>query len=404
MKRAFTFTLAAGIAAGISATAWSQAGQGGGGGGTAGAAAGAGNAGGAATPNAGGVGAAGNAAAVGDPGNVSPGVSGSPAAAGNQGGVGSNNNSAAGNARVGAGAAGNVSGQNPAGANAQGQFNFNGMGQTPFFSDPGARQQLGINDSQFNQLNQAYQQGYQRFNQPQNGTNGVGTNNAAGRQSQQSGVQPGGNAQRLPGAQQGGANQQALQGQAAQQNAQQGIQAQSQSSQSGQQAGQIDVNGDFDSALNSTFSDPAGRQRFNQLNMQYQGPTAFNDPMVQQQLNLDSRQRQNFERMATEWQRDLASFQRGRQTNLTQQQFNDLRTRFMNRMNRVLTPEQQQQWSQMAGEPYEFPYSAYSASGNGSTQSAQPQVQQGLQQDASRQPMPAPNAPHQPPQPQETVR
>ena len=42
-----------------------------------------------------------------------------------------------------------------AGANAQRGFN-NGMRQTPWFSNPNIRQQLQLNDDQFNQLNKGY--------------------------------------------------------------------------------------------------------------------------------------------------------------------------------------------------------------------------------------------------------
>jgi hypothetical protein len=116
---------------------------------------------------------------------------------------------------------------------------------------------------------------------------------------------------------------------------------------------------EFNTAVDSTFTDPATRQRFNQLNWQYQGVGAFNDPMVQQQLKLTPQQRQQFATLNAEWRQTLMELQRESRTNLTQQQFDDLRARFMSRLNTLLTPAQQQQWAQLIGQPYEFPYTSY---------------------------------------------
>ena len=43
----------------------------------------------------------------------------------------------------------------------------------------------------------------------------------------------------------------------------------------------------------------------------------------------------------------------------------------MNQLNGVLSPEQQQQWTDLIGETYDFPYSAYAGPGS------QPQPQSG---------------------------
>jgi hypothetical protein len=44
-------------------------------------------------------------------------------------------------------------------------------------------------------------------------------------------------------------------------------------------------------------------------------------------------------------------------------QFNEMRTQFGERLNTVLTPEQQKSWQQMTGEPYQFQPSVYFQTG-----------------------------------------
>jgi Spy/CpxP family protein refolding chaperone len=131
-----------------------------------------------------------------------------------------------------------------------------------------------------------------------------------------------------------------------------------------QQANEQGVNTHFDNALSSTFTDPAMRQRFNQLNLQYQGVGAFADPTVQQQLNLTPQQRQQIGQLTGEWRRDFAALQGGARGNLTQQQLDELRMQFTERLSTVLTPAQLQVWEQMIGEQYNFPYTAYLNSGS----------------------------------------
>jgi hypothetical protein len=282
------------------------------------------------------------------------------------------------------------------GANAQtgSNFSFNGMSQTPFFNDPGVRQQLGLNNNQFNQLNRAYQQSLLRYNQNLRTRDNSGvTNTVGGQQARQRNIRQGANGdatadvnQNTPGRDNTNVTNTVGGQQARQAEIRAGVDA-------GVRAGtdatsdrqgvatrrdlQANTAGDFDTALDSTFSDPAMRERFNQLNLQYRGVNAFDDPMVQQQLNLTPQQQQQFDRMIAEWNRDLANMQRSRRGNVTQDQFSDLRTRFTNRVNRVLTPEQQQQWTTMAGQAYDFPFSAYSTSSvTGSANAQAPGIQQ----------------------------
>jgi hypothetical protein len=132
---------------------------------------------------------------------------------------------------------------------------------------------------------------------------------------------------------------------------------------------QNQFNTDFNGVLDTTFTDPAMRERYNQLNWQYQGLGAFNDPMVQQRLNLTPQQQQRLQTLNAQWRQQLQALQTQNRRGLTQQDFAALRARFMNQLDTVLTPEQQQQWTALIGDAYDFPYSAYQTPAGSQVQS-----------------------------------
>lgn len=308
MRRFFAVAVAITLAASLGNNAWSQSGGGAsGGGGT------------------GGTGTAGGADAAG--------ASGATGAAGATGG-----------ARTGAGTTGTSNVGVGANATAQMNRNFGGPTSAPFFADPGARQQLGLNNNQYNQLNTAYQQALQRYNQNVAGLNtGVGTGGAA--------------AQRATRQQQAEAS--------ANNNANANVATSNNriTDPTGREMSLQDYQNqfatDFNASVDATFTDPAMRQRFNQLNWQYQGVNAFNDPAVQKQLNLTPQQRQQFSQLQGQWQRDLRNLEAGARGNVTQQELQALRQRFGIRVNSILTPVQQQEWTAAIGQRYDFPSSAY---------------------------------------------
>jgi hypothetical protein len=276
MSRFFTLAMAAVLAACIGPTAWSLGGQAGGGAGASGGASG------------------------------SAGTSGTAGQAGTAGGA------QAGAGQVGAGQAG--AGQVGAGQAGAGQFGNDrlapgmqgsGIGRTPFFTNPGARQQLGLDDNRFNTLNRAYQQSWNRYNQ---GVSGLDRNLTE------------------------------------QQRAQQMMQFQNQ------------FNQDFNRTLDTTFTDPRVRTRYNQLNWQFQGFDAFNDPRVRQQLDITPQQQRQFRQVNAEWRRQLQRLRRARNdqnARLTDEQMAQLRQQYQQQLQTMLTPEQQQQWTGMIGQ--EFP-------------------------------------------------
>jgi hypothetical protein len=205
------------------------------------------------------------------------------------------------------------------GANAAGQGQFGAAGQPgagfnefniprdPFFTVPDVRQQLNLNEQQFNALNQAHEQARMRFEQ---GVNNLNPNLTE------------------------------------QQRMQQMLQLQNQ------------FNQQFNPFVDTTFTDPRLRGRFNQLNLQSQGFNAFNNPMVRQQLNLTPEQQRQIRRLNAEWRLQLQRMRRaGNENNaqLTQQQFLEMQQQFQNQLNTLLTPQQQQSWTQLTGQPVAMP-------------------------------------------------
>jgi len=193
---------------------------------------------------------------------------------------------------------------NAAGANVNGQANF--MNRTPFFSDPGVRQQLNLNDTQFNTLNRNYQDAVARFNEQVNRLS--------------PGLTP---------------DQRNLQIERLQQQFNQSL------------AGN----------LNSTLTNPQTLNRFNQLNRQFTGFNAFNDPTIRQQLNLSPDQLRQLRTVQNNFRQQLQQFRRGAGNDLSsvdQGQWNQVWQQYVSTLNNVLTPEQQQAWQQMVGQPYTF--------------------------------------------------
>jgi hypothetical protein len=265
--------------------------------------------------------------------------------------------------------AGVNAGQNRVGANAQLDTNVNGFGQTPFFADPGVRQQLRMTDAQFNRLSRAHLNALRRANRNAN-VNGAANSSA------RAGIHPNGTGtatapgvtQTTPGttgsAATGTADQSGVTGNVTDPRAQTGVAGATNpgttvNDTSNLTRSQDDFESDFDGTVDSTFTDPAMRQRFNQLNLQHQGIGAFLHPQIQRQLNLTAQQRQQLRSLAGEWRNQLRALQTGQRSNLTADQWNALRSQFNARLNTVLTPQQQQQWATMIGDVYNFPMSAF---------------------------------------------
>lgn len=286
MSRLFTLAAAGALAACIGATAWSQNAQSGGAG-TAGAA--------------GSAGVAGSAGATGTAGQA--GASANAGAAGQTGAQVQNPS--------------NVPGRQqfispPATGN---NFDFDDPLRRPFFTDPGARRELNMNDQQFNQLNQARQNALMRFDQ------------AANQLAANPNLTPQQRAQQL-----------------------QRLRAQ--------------FNRQFGRVVDTTFTDPRLRQRFNQLDWQFRPFAAFNDATVNQQLQLTPDQQRELRRLSSQWRQQMQRLRRtGRNAasdpQAANEQFAAMQLQFQQQMQQIMTPQQWQTWTQLTGPQFNFPQTAF---------------------------------------------
>jgi len=195
-------------------------------------------------------------------------------------------------------------------------------GQTPWFSNQAVRQQLKFDDTQYNKLNKAYGESWQRY---QNQMAEINKNKD---------LTDAQRAQRMSDLQR-------------------------------------EFGTNFSSTTNQVITDPTQRERYNQLYWQYLGYDAFNDPMVQQKLNLTDEQKQKLGQYSREWGTQMNDYSRGYATDRegTSKKFNESRKQANERINSILTKEQQQTWHQMIGDPYNFEPSTYFQSSSGQSNS-----------------------------------
>lgn len=202
---------------------------------------------------------------------------------------------------------------------------YGGINQTPWFSNPTIRQQLQLNDDQFNQLNKGYTQSWSRYNQ---GLTGLDKTLADEQRIQRN--------QDLTGA----------------------------------------FYKDFSKSTDGVFTDKTARQRYNQLDLQYRGYGAFSDPAIQQQLNLTDEQRQKFNKYHNEWNHQMHAWQRdfANDRDGVTSKFSDARKEWQNRINSTLTPEQRTMWNDMRGKPFDFPADVYFQNGTTTNTTLKPVV------------------------------
>jgi len=184
------------------------------------------------------------------------------------------------------------------------------MNQTPWFSSPQIRQQLKINEEQFNNLNNAYRKGWENYVSNLNKVDP--TLSESQRQARMNELQQ-------------------------------------------------NFNKDFSAAWQQVLTDPTQRQRYEQLFWQYRGYTAFSDPTVMERLKLTPEQRARLNQFQQDWSMQMSKLGPMYQTNrdMAIKQFNTLQTQNIERLNSVLTPEQRTAWQQMTGTPYTFAPDVY---------------------------------------------
>jgi hypothetical protein len=134
------------------------------------------------------------------------------------------------------------------------QSSFDGFSQTPWFSDSSVQQQLRLPPDQVDRLRNNYTQSWERYQKELSGLPSDLTEEQL-------------NARR-------------------------------------QQLGQS-FSSEFNSALEEAIPDQTQRQRFQQLMLQHQGVYAFDNPTIQQRLNLTPEQRERISRMQQDWRRQM---------------------------------------------------------------------------------------------------
>jgi hypothetical protein len=142
---------------------------------------------------------------------------------------------------------------------------------------------------------------------------------------------------------------------------------------------QSQFNSDMAGTVNGTFNNPQMLNRYNQLNRQFMGFNAFNDPSIRRQLNLSADQLRQLRTLNNNWRQQLQQFRRGAGndlSNVNQQQWTQMWQQYATQLNGVLTPDQQQTWAQLVGQPYTFsPNVMYGAAGTaGNYQQMAPQT------------------------------
>jgi hypothetical protein len=188
---------------------------------------------------------------------------------------------------------------------------FGGINRTPWFADPGVQQQLRLNEQQIAQLNQLYGSQFTRYQQ----------------QLQQ--LQN----RRLTPAEQ--------------------LQLRRQLRQT--------FNRDFAQGLDERFRDAQFRERFNQLNWQFQGLGAFYDPTIQERINLTPQQQQQIDTLLQQWNERLQQLYQTARDNPPEmrERFRELQQARIEQLQQILTERQFQDWERIIGDPYEFPASAF---------------------------------------------
>lgn len=122
-----------------------------------------------------------------------------------------------------------------------------------------------------------------------------------------------------------------------------------------------EFNNTFSQNVDRVFTDPERRTRYNQLYNQYRNYNTFNDPTVRQQLNLTPQQRQQLSRYSRAWNDDMRRLERAYANNpdRVSQQYRQLQDRYWDQVESLLNDQQRQTWQGMTGERYDFPPETY---------------------------------------------
>jgi Spy/CpxP family protein refolding chaperone len=110
------------------------------------------------------------------------------------------------------------------------------------------------------------------------------------------------------------------------------------------------------SQSSTSSTNPQARPRPNQLHRHSMGYNAFNDSRIRRQLNLSQDQIRQLRALNNSWRQQLRRFGRGGNNvnSADPSQWNQMWQQYATTINDVLTPQQQQTWSQLIGQSYTF--------------------------------------------------
>jgi len=99
---------------------------------------------------------------------------------------------------------------------------------------------------------------------------------------------------------------------------------------------------------------PEQMQRFRQLDIQYRGYDALNDPDIQRKLKLTDEQREQLRKYGRQYNEQMNSIYKDNNREAATKRYNDLRRQSSDRINSTLTEEQRRAWRDITGDPYNF--------------------------------------------------
>lgn len=122
-----------------------------------------------------------------------------------------------------------------------------------------------------------------------------------------------------------------------------------------------DFYNNYNTSSASVFTSTDQRNRYNQLYLQYRSYGAFEDPAVQQKLNLTAAQKQQIMQFEQNWnaQMDAVRTQYKTDPAAARQAFDRLQQQSQQNINLTLSPAQISQWRQIIGNPFSFQPSQY---------------------------------------------
>jgi hypothetical protein len=202
-------------------------------------------------------------------------------------------------------------GQGAAGQGAKGQGSIvagqpgpgvGGINKTPWFQDPAIRKELGVDELQFQALNQAYSKIFGGFQDRLGGLDRLSEAQRAERLRELS----------------------------------------------------LSFNAEVNRAAAQALKEQQV-QRFNQLFLQQQGFDAFTDPRLQRQLSLTDQQLQQLRKFGDAFDRDMQGLFRDPSSEDARRRFDALAKLRAEQINSILNAQQQQAFQQMLGQPFNFP-------------------------------------------------